>query len=216
MITTISILLALLAPQATAAPAVRKSSAPVSGIQDVIDLIKNNKPGKAGGKKAVAGTIRSFTFTESGLNAFVNQWIRQEAGRKKNKFMTVKSASVRLKDGHVLELSGVASFSAGFLKPLSSESDSFVAKSIRQYLTMDNSVEIECRVSSAKGMVFLKFLKLKVKRVPLPDALVQRTLKFIGGKQRPPRDLTKPFNLPDGIQKINILPQKLALDIKVL
>jgi len=128
----------------------------------------------------------------------------------------VKSGFVRLKEGHVLELGGVASFGPGFIKTLSSESDSAVVKNLRQYLTMENSVEIECRVSSAKGMVFLKVLKLKVKGVPLPDALVQRTLKFIGGKQRPPLDFNKPFNLPNGIQKIDVLPQKLNLDIKLL
>ncbi|MFA6433285.1 MAG: hypothetical protein WCW52_01180 [Elusimicrobiales bacterium] len=214
MIKTAFLIFAFLAPQAGATATTGKSAAPVPGFQAAVDFVKKNKPGNTGAQKA--GAVRSFSFTESELNSYITWWIQAQAAGKKNKSMTVKSASICLKDAQTLALTGVASFSAAFLKPLRSDSDSFVMRKLGEYLTMDNSVELECRVSADKGVAVVNTLKLKVKSIPLPDALVQRTLKMIGDKQRPPMDLTKPINLPNGIQKIEILPRKLVLGVKTL
>ena len=187
-----------------------------SKFRSVMDIIENNKHWAASGKKAKNGELRTFSFTEGELNEFIRQLLEQAANKKRKNSVAIKSAVVRLKEGHLLEVSAVASFDPKVIKMLGSREDSAISGTVKDLMTIDNSVDLECLVTAAKGTAFIKVRKVKLKGIPIPDALLQKVLTAVGKKQRPPLDLNKPFRLPNGIRKINILPQKLLLGVQIL
>ena len=210
------ILIALCASQAIASQPAGKPLPAVSTVESAVDMIGSNRHGAAAGEKMKNGEIKSFTFTEGELNEFIRQSLQQTANKKHKKAATIKSAVIHLKEGHILEVNAVASVDAGVVKMLGSGEDSVISRTIKQYLTIDNSVTLECLVTAAKGTAFVKVQKVKIKGISIPDTLLHNALTLIGKKQRPPLDLNKPFRLPDGIQTINILPQKLVLAVQVM
>lgn len=180
--------------------------------QEAFDLILANGPESKSGKSTEAAAVKAFTFTEDEVNDFIAQLIRQEAG--KNKKVTVKSGSVSLKAEHIIMIDAVASFSAEAVKPLGGEEDSSIIRTVKRYLTLENAIHLECLVSSAKGNIFIRVLKAKVKGIQLPESFVQKIVKVLGASQRPPVDFSRLFPMPNGIQKIEILPQKLGLQVE--
>ncbi|OGS13986.1 MAG: hypothetical protein A2234_05415 [Elusimicrobia bacterium RIFOXYA2_FULL_58_8] len=196
------ILLTLLTPQAAAA----------APVQEAFDLISCHAARRGGGNTA-SGDIRSFTFTEDEVNDFVKQWLRQEAGKNKNAGITVKTASVRFKAEHMLEIHAVARFSAAAVGALGDGSASSLVKRLKRYLTLENSISLDCLVSSAKGNIFIKVLKATVKGIRVPDSVVQTVIQFLGTSQHPPIDFSRLFPLPGGIEKIEIFPQRMGLQV---
>lgn len=181
-------------------------------VQEAFDLILSNGTEAKSGKSAEAAAVKAFTFTEDEINDFIAQLIRQEAG--KNKQVMVKSGSVSLKAERIIVIDAVAKFSAEAVKPLGGEEDSSIIRTVKRYLTLENSIHLECLVSSAKGNIFIRVLKAKVKGIQLPEAFVQKIVKVLGASQRPPVDFSRLFPLPNGIQKIEILPRKLGLQVE--
>lgn len=186
----------------------------VSKIQAIIDLIKDNKPGIA--KKYKKGSEKEFTITEQELNEYLAFAITQSNNGKKPKSFKPKSAQIRLKEGRLAEIDAIASFDAGALKLLGSDSASGMMKTIKNYLTVDNSLKTELSVNSAKGKAFVKIQHVKIKGLPLPDSILQKVLKGIGDKQKPKIDFAKAIDLPNGIDKIDIQPGLLVLKLKIL
>ena len=176
-------------------------------VARMVDFIKSNKglPTKRADKQ--------FSVTEDEINAYIRTWIKDEAQHARHKELSVKSAEVRFKDGHVLEVDAVAQVGLSSLKALDSLGDSFLAQKLKQSLTMDNTIHLQCLVTAAKGKGFLTVQEIRIKIIPVPISLVQEILRIVGEKQHPPKDFNKPLDLPNGIQRIEILPQTLKLSV---
>ena len=191
-----------------------RGQAAASGAEEAMELIANNRPENAAGGGS-GGKIRSFDFTEGEGNGFIRRLIQRDSGKASDGTITLRSAVVRLKDGRRAEAAAVVAFDAGALKLLGMERNSLLGRILRRCAGGDSSVELECLISSAKGSVFVRVLRLKLKGVQLPDAAVRTLLKLAGKKQNPPVDFDRPFPLQNGIEKIEVLPGRLRLEVKI-
>lgn len=187
-----------------------------SDVGKAVQTILQNQPGRPGVRELRAGETRVFTLAEDDLNRYLAEGIRREADKKKRREFEIKSVSLRLKEGRVVEATAMARLDAGALKLLGSEADSIVVQGLKNYLTMDNSMVLECLVSSAKGKIFVKVLRARIKEVVLPDSLVRKVLQIVGAHQRPPLDFNRMFALPNGIQRVEVLPGRLRLQVRGL
>jgi len=191
-------------------------SLPVSAEDGRVATILGNRAGGSGARGLRRGEEKSFVFKEEELNRYLADALRQEAEKRKGREIEIKSASLRFKEGRVVEVSALARLDAGALKALGSEADSLVVQGLKKYLTMDNSMRLELQVSSAKGKVFVKVLQAWIKEVALPASLIQKVLQVVGEHQRPPLDFNRLFALPNGIQRVEILPGELRVKIRGL
>ena len=173
---------------------------------------QNARPTKTRGLKK-ADRETDFSFIRIPPFAFLIDSHPAGRGKNEGKKIQIKSAVVRLKEGHVVEMAATARLDPGTLKALGSKADSLAVKGLKKYLTMDNSIRLEFLVSSAKGKGFVKVLSVRIKEVVLPDSLVREVLQVVGEQQRPPLNFNRMFVLPNGIQKVEILPGKLRLQI---
>lgn len=175
----------------------------VAKVDHMIQVIRNNKP-NFGRPALEAKKKKVFVLSEEELNSYLVQWIQSQAGRK-NSEIVVKSAMVRLEAGRRIKIEAVIQVGVASLKML--EGDSFFGRTLKKYLAMDNTVVLEALVSSAKGKAFIKVTDARLKGIVLPDSFLQTVLQLVGQKQRPRRDFNKLFDLPNGIEKVEILPQ---------
>jgi len=185
-------------------------------MSEVIELIRTNGPESADIQKPDRGKIKNFEFTEAEVNELLARWIKDQKSGAGADATSIKSAVVRLKNKRVVQLDAVAALSPKMIQKLGPEENSLIGKTLKKCVGFDNSIYLEGILSSAKGTAFIKVSKLKIKGVPFPDAAVQKVVKLIGESQDPPVDLSKPFPLPNGIEKIDVQPGTLGLRIKVL
>lgn len=194
----------------TAAPA--REAAPLR-IEAVIQTIKSNKT-SPGIKPRPAGPEKVFVFTEQEVNDYLAHWIATEGQKGKNKEVSIKSGSVRFLPGRLVEADAVARLGVGSLKSLDEDPDSLLSRTLKSGLSLDNSAHARIFLTSAKGKIFLKVQEIRLKGVAFPDAWVQKILRLVGRKQRPPLDFNRLFPLPNGIQKIEILPQAIKIHVQ--
>lgn len=191
-----------LAAAAPADPAVRK-------VAEMVDFIKNNKPGAARkGRKE-----KTFSFSEAEVNSYLKYWIQSELENGRRKEVIVKTAEVHFMPGRVVQADAVAQVGMSSLKQLDGAGDSYFLEKLKQYLAMDNSMRLQCVLGAAKGKGFFVVQDVRIKGLSVPNSLVQQILQLVGKKQRPPRDFTRPMDLPNGIQKIEVLPQAIKLTV---
>ncbi len=194
------------APTAQASP----QQIAISKIDRMIETIRRNKPAKTR-----AGVHEeTFALTEDEVNAYIDHWIRDQGRSGKVKEVTVKAGAVQLEPDHIIKAQALVQFGVGSLKFLGSESESALAQVLKRYLAVDNSASLACLVSSAKGKVYVKIVDAKIKGVTIPDSWIQSILEAVGKHQRPPLDMTRPFNLPNGITKIEVLPHLLKIHLE--
>ena len=190
------------------------ASQPVGSIGEAVDFIANNLPGNTGTLAADRGEIRSFEFSEADVNKLAGEWLKRNGGRPGNGGMTVRSVAVRLLPKHVVQADAVAAFNSEILTMLGPEQDSLLGRLLKKCIGVQNSLHVEFLISSAKGTAFVKILKVSIKGITLPEPVVERAVIRIGERQSPPMDLNRPVPLPNGIDKIDILPGRLWVRVK--
>lgn len=181
-------------------------------IEAMIQTIKNNKR-TPGTSPRAAGTEKVFAFTEQEVNDYLAHWIANEG--QKGKEVSIKSGSVRLQPGHILEADAVARLEAGSLKSLDEDPNSLLSRTLKGCLSVDSTVHAKIFATSAKGKIFLKAKEIRLNGGTFPDAWVQKILQIVGRKRRPPLDFNRLFDLPSGIWKIEILPQSIKIHVKL-
>jgi len=203
---------ALAAAAALAAPA-PVAPAPANDVARMVDFIKANKgPAPAKPKKAKPAE-KSFSFTEADVNAYIQRWIETEQTKAKRKEVVIKSGQVRFLDGHVIVADAVARVDVGSMKALDSLGDSMIAKTVKEALSMDNSLHLAFAAGAAKGKGYVVIKEVKLKGIPVPAALVREILAIVGKHQRPPLDFNKLLDLPNGIQKVDVEPGSVKLEV---
>ena len=189
---------------------------PVEKVGRIVDFIKGNKGRQPTAKHPAKGKEKDFSVTEADANAYIRFWIEEQAKHGRLKDVVVKSAEVHFKEGHVIEADAVAQIGGASLKKLDSLGDSFVVQMLKNSLTVDNNVHLQCVAGAAKGKGFLVIQELRIKGLTLPVALIQKILEIVGKNQHPPQDFAKPMDLPNGIQKLEVLPGELKLQVEPL
>ena len=185
-------------------------------VERMMDFIMRNKDDHRRKNPASKHAEKEFSLTEAEVNDYLQNWIRNELTRGRHKEFTVKSATVRLEAGHVIEADAIAQVGVGSLKLLDSAGESLMTQMLKQSLTIDNSLHVKCVVVAVKGKGFLDVQEVRIKNIGVPVSFVREILKIVGEKQRPVRDFTKPWDLPNGIEKIEVLPQALKLRIAIM
>lgn len=199
---------------AAPAPAPPPPAAAIPRIQAMIQTIKANKRGPGQSPRA-AGPVKVYSFTEQEVNDYLAHWIAGEGQKGKNKEVSIKSGSVRLLPGRLLEADALARLEVGSLKSLNEDPDSLMSRTLKSALSMDNTAHAQVLLTSAKGKIFVKVKEIRLKGVAFPDSWVQKILQAVGRKQHPPLDFNKLFDLPNGIQKVEVLPQAVKITVKL-
>jgi hypothetical protein len=199
----------LLAANALAAAPLPQATIP--RVESMIRLIKDNKrlPGKF---PRTYYREKNFSFTEQEVNDYLTHWIDTDA--KKIKEISVKSGSVHLLPGHLLEVDVAAQLQPAALEGLKGAPDSLLNRTLRGCLSMNNTVHARVFLTSAKGKMFFRVQDVRLKEVPFPDSWVETILRLVSQNQHPPLDFNKLFDLPNGIEKIEIQPQQLQIHVE--
>lgn len=179
-------------------------------VARAVDFIKANK-GPHAGKRSKKE--KEFDLKEADVNAYLQRWIHEQESSTKRREVAVKSAEVHFLDGHVVEADAVAQVAMGSLKALDPLGDSLLALKLKQALAMDNSVHLQCVIGAAKGKGYLIVRELRIKGIPVPASMVQEVLAIVGKKQRPPIDFSRPLELPNGIQKVEVQPDQVKIRV---
>lgn len=180
-------------------------------VQKIIMTIQANK--RAGADAAGRSSERRFELTEAEINAYIKFWIQTHGGKEG---IEVRSAALHFLPGNVVAAEAVAGIGAGPVAQLGSESSAPFVRTLLRLLDADNSVRLECQAEAKDGKLSLAVRSLKIKSFALPVSLVRRILEVVGRKQRPPVDLTRPFDLPNGIENAQILDHAVRIDVRLV
>ncbi len=206
----IAVVCARLAPAAAAA-----DDTADAGLQRVertlLTLQRNTSRGRDETRPAPSQS-RRFSLTEEDVNSYIRFWIDANGGREG---FDPRSATVHFKPGHVVSAEAVARIGVDPRRFASNAATLMWLRRITGLLAMDNSVELEAEATSELGQMSVTIRSAKVGGIPLPAALVRSVLDTVGTKQRPPLDLSKPFALPNGIERVEVLPGAVALDVRL-
>jgi len=180
---------------------------PITNVERAVAFLRANRPRGSAVPPRYAGARRECLLDERAINEYLAHWLETEAN-KKSKDVVFRSASVRLMPGRVVAADAVVQLGLGAAKVLEGR------PTLARMLSLDNAIHAEVFVTSAKGKIFCKIVGLRLKGLPVPDGLVQDVLRLVGQKQRPPIDFTRLFPLPNGIEKIEVLPQSLRVQVR--
>ena len=89
--------------------------------------------------------------------------------------------------------------------------DSMSAQLFKIFLRGKQTIEVEGRLKTEKGRGTYQVERATLNGMPLPASLVNAILSTVGRRQDPPFDPTEPFDLPYGVQTIEVQEQKTIL-----
>jgi hypothetical protein len=145
------------------------------------------------------GAGRTYVLAESDLNAFLKAKLK-ERGRRDVESLVVKMSQTTF----------VTSLTIDFDYD-EMRSDSVGAKIFKALLSGKQTIEVEGRLTTEKGKGTYTVERANMNGIPLPPPLVNSILSALGRRQDPPFDPTEPFDLPYGIQTIEVQEQKTIL-----
>lgn len=176
-------------------------------MEGVVELVERNRPGHDGSLRARGLAAQDLTLTEAEVNAYL-------ADRLPRKVKEVRRASAHFKEGHVVEGEASLSLAAGGLDRLPGDTPTFVKMTLEKLLKSDNTVEVEALFTSAKGKGFVQIRRVKLNGIRVPESFVRELMEFAGAKARPPVDFNRLFELPNGLEKVEILPGAVRVLVK--
>lgn len=156
-------------------------------IQTIIDLdAKRDKT------KPSKSSPQTFTVTEKELNAYINYRLKVEEQK------TIKSMVVNLNDRNAIFVTSLVDFNQ--IKVPADSGAAFVMR----LLSGTQTVKVNGTLNTSRGKGTFQLDRAELNGMSLPPALVNRLIKMFGEKQTPPFDPTKPFDLPYGVQEVEI------------
>ena len=134
---------------------------------------------------------RTYHLTEADLNAFLLQRLSEQpqAG--------VDSVSLRLSQGKLVALVQVD------MDKLQVETD-LTTKLFLALLNGKQNLELEGQLQVENGRGQYTLQRTELNDTEVPPAVVSAVLSALGRRHNPPFDPTKPFDLPYGIQAVDI------------
>lgn len=156
-------------------------------VQAILDELVRN------GQRAQVGTEKTYTIAEPELNRYLAHQIAAERPPG------IKSASVSLGDNN-----RVAAILLINMDELKSEDESFTLKMAKLIMSGEQRVDVEGALRSDGGKGTFSLERVAINGTELPSFLATEVARAIGKRQEPPVDITRPFDLPHNIRKIEI------------
>ncbi len=156
-------------------------------VQAIFDELAQN------GQNAGGRTARTYTITEPELNRYLAHQIAAERPPG------IKSASVSLGDNN-----RVAATLLINMDELKSEGESFTLKIARLVMSGEQKVDVAGSLQSNGGKGTFSLERVAINGTALPSFLAAEVARAVGKRQKPPVDITRPFDLPHNIEKVEI------------
>lgn len=179
-------------------------------LEGIVRAIEDNRPGHPRSLRARGIPEKSFEVSEVEINESLVHLAATDRKRR------LHSASVRLKEGRVFEVDVVASLGEKTLGKMDGEAEGLFGRALRKLLKAENRVQAEGFFTSAKGKGFFQVRWAKLNGYSLPDSWVQKIVELVGRHQKPPVDFNRLFELPNGIDKVEVLPGSVRLRLKAI
>lgn len=142
------------------------------------------------GKKPPEKAVR---LTDSEVNAYLQREVQSQS------HLGLKSVAVKFVGPNYVS----ATTSIDFDK-VKIDDSSFAVRSISSLLTGEKQITVEGIVTSADGMGQFKLEKAYIGSLKLPVYFIEKLINFMGPRQNPPVDISKPAPLPYGLKKVEI------------
>lgn len=156
-------------------------------VQAIFDELVRN------GQRAQVGTEKTYTIAEPELNRYLAHQIAAERPPG------IKSASVILGDNN-----HVAAALLVDMDELRAKEESFTIKMAKLIMSGEQKVDVAGTLRSDGGKGSFSLESVAINDTALPSFLAQEVARAIGKRQTPPIDITRPFDLPHNIRKIEI------------
>jgi hypothetical protein len=176
----------------TTSPVAQQDHARVDQLVQALTHL-NKQKAKDGKKDGKSDTVKQFTVSARELNSYIAQEMKAHPPKG------MKSLVVDLKEPNHVSATALLDFSQ-----IKMPDNSFAAAAAKKLLSGDRYVKVEGTLDSQQNMGAFSIDRAEVAGMPLPTSLVTMLVKRIGEKQHPPVDITKPFNLPYGIERLEI------------
>ena len=181
----------------SAAPAQEPPEAPeerVSGVlQEFIVQADLHNRGENPPEKVVR-------LSETELNAYM-----QHAVIRKTRF-GIQSVYIKLMGGNRLGTTTTIDFDK-----VAVEDESLAIRMVRSLLSGRKQIYVEGVVTTDKGMGQFSLEKAYFGSVRLPVYFIEKVINFLGHRQNPPVDTSKPVPLPYGLKKLEVYDGSIVL-----
>ena len=162
---------------------------PASRVNQVLEQLKNPK------QQAVRET---FILTQDE----VNSWSSIAIGSKKR--LGVQSLLLDFREGGQFQVQTCLNMGEV-------EVQGFSIQLFQALLRGDQEFVLEGRLSCAQGRATATVQRALINDVPIPKILVDAVIGYLSQKQPPHLNLSQPFNLPFGIQDIQIVEGRVII-----
>lgn len=179
-------------------------------LEGIVRTIEDNRPGHPRSLQARGIPERTFEVSEAEINESLVHLAATDRKRR------LHSASVQLKEGRVFEVDVIASIGDKTLGKMDGEAEGLFGRGLRRLLKAENRIQAEGFFTSAKGKGFFQVRWAKLNGFVLPDSWVHKIVELVGRHQKPPVDFNRLFDLPNGIDKVEVLPDSVRLRLKAI
>ena len=174
------------------AAAIEKPAGPANRVEQVLQDLEASSD-------SPSNRAKRYALTEEELNAYLAQRLREKPDP------AIRGISVRLGDGVFTTL---ATFNPDGMKP--AEED-WAGQLFQGLFRGEQNLEITGQLATKAGEGAYQVQEARLSGVSIPPALVISILAPAGKKLDPPFDPTQPFQLPYGIQRIEVETGKVSI-----
>ena len=174
-------------------------------VVNILDALKANerRPSSAAG----AGAEQTFEVSEGEINAYLAYRIAREP-------KGVRSATVRLREGKLIEVELVASLDPQLLDSLDAQALGWVRRVLLPLTRAENRIRVVGFFTSARGKGFYQTRSVELNGHAVPDSWVEEAMDLIGPRIKPPLDFHRLFDLSHGVEKGEVLPGRVRLRVR--
>jgi hypothetical protein len=179
-------------PPATpnAAPAQEPPKSPAERVSGVLEEFIIQADLHNRGQNPPEKVVR---LSETELNAYM-----QHAVTRKTRY-GIQSVYIKLMGGNRLGTTTTIDFDK-----VKVEDENLAVRMVRSLLSGEKQIYVEGVVTSDKGMGQFSLEKAYFGNVRLPVYFIEKVINFLGHRQIPPVDTSKPVPLPYGLKKLEV------------
>ena len=174
-----------------------KPKTPAEKVADTLQEFVVQADLRNRGKKPAEKVVR---FSESDVNAYM-----QQAIKNKSRY-GIKSVYVKLLGANYLAATTTIDFDK-----VKVDDQSLAVRMVRYLLSGERQIYVEGALNSAEGKGQFNLQKAYFGSVRLPVYFIDKVINYLGRRQNPPLDTSKPAALPYGLKKVEVSPGSITL-----
>jgi hypothetical protein len=180
-----------------APPPPPKLKSPAEKVADILQDFVTQTDLRTRGKKPPEKVVR---LSESDVNAYVDQAIKVKSR------YGVKSVYIKLLGTNYLAATTTIDFDKAKV-----EDQSFAVRMVRALLSGERQIYVEGTVTTKDGKGQFALQKAYFGSVRLPVYFIDKVINYLGRRQKPPIDTSKPAPLPYGLKSMDITTGSIVL-----